>query len=197
MSYRYYIATMDKEKAEEISRLPLQWYLDFYTETYGGDTYIKNVVELPTVNVLYEIGSYVDEGLLDGVYERKGFFLDKELLDYMEGTDYEIHLTSKKRFIKLVQNMQSKIANHYKKMLTIDDWDKMRFGEDVTVESKLKHTVQRRMDMWSNPNLTKQLVPKHNNTLHYLMDAEYEIFNYIYLLKTIDWNNKEVIIIGY
>lgn len=192
MSYRNYIAVVDKESLDKIRGLSY----DEVKEKYGDEGYISeytfkdNGIDIKRILEIGEIVSYKEnETKLKECLSP--VFSDNKINEVLNN-DSEFMLGNKKLLENIIEVYRKTVVEYYTDIQNIDKIRKMRF--DPTVDhldyflTKCKNKVSEFSEKW--------FVSDSDNILHYTWQYEYDIFNLIYILKTFDWNKNYLLWIG-
>lgn len=196
MGYRMYLATMDKSIVEEMRKKDNKSFTEDYLNG-NEDTYFP-VYKFPTHQEVFELGKYIDEEIREGVTGKTPppFFEDEEIQSvYM--TEQELYFVGKQGLLALIEEYRKKVIVSYESLIGEPDLnDRVTLGENAK-EKKVEQFLQGRLYCWNNPYLDYLNFNEDSPKLHHFWDYEYLIFSLLHLLKTIDWDKKELILYAY
>lgn len=201
MGYRHYLYAIPKKQVEEIQacRTNKDW-IDF-AESYGYKV-DYNICDdgsgyFAPYNVgteLYELGKYSEIGFkLES--ERPSLFTSDELKGEYE--DYGFALLTKDDFKAVIEFYRQKIIAWFKHLLNPE--------EDSIIPSKLpkeetwQHVIEDKIDSWSGKYLGIFPIDLDDNKERITGDWSYEyaIFELVRLYKAFDWENDDLVLIGW
>lgn len=192
MSYRNYIAIVDKESLDKIRGLSY----DEVIEKYGDDGYISEYtfkdkgIDIKRILEIGEIVSYKENGTRLKAY-LSPVFSDNKVNEVLNN-DSEFMLGNKKLLENIIEIYRELVVKYYIDIQNIDRIREMHF--DPTINhldyfiKKCKNKVFEFSEKW--------FVSDNDNILHYTWRYEYDIFNLIYILKTFDWNKNYLLWVG-
>lgn len=199
MGYRLYLATMDKVIVEQIRHLNLEEFLKTYgTEFVKGEVSLPSPYDLPTHNKVHEMGSYVDQEFTSAILgeDPQLFFTDEELNRSYE--EYGLYLVDKSGLLALIDRYRERVAQSYKDMQVFTPDDRYRYYDGADLAFKQKRFFESRQDTWEGKFVDYLNTDESDpHSLSRFWDFEYLVFNLIHLLKTLDWENKQLVFYGY
>lgn len=194
MGYCNYIATMDKEVVAELREKTLEQFLMDYAQ---GREYLP-VYRLPTLEVVFEMGKYVEKEFLDPMKGENPTQLFESVDMSNEYEDEAIYVVGKEGLIALINAYRKRVISCYKNLLTPSESVESEHDKEETLEMKMKIFAEKRIFYWDNEYvdyLDMDEARPHN--LSRFWDYEYMIFNLIHLLKTVDWEAKDLVLYGW
>ena len=97
--------------------------------------------------------------------------------------------------IALINAYRQRVIESYKNTLVPSAMYESLSGKAETPEEKMKYFVESRIYYWDNEYVDYlDLDESRPNTLSRFWDYEYLIFTLIHLLKTLDWETKELVL---
>lgn len=196
MSYRSYLATMDKEVVAELKGKTLGQFVSDYMNG-DADKYFP-VDKLPTLKEVFELGKYVEKEFLDPMKGENPtpLFENADLNGKYE--EEAIHIVGKEGLIALINAYRKRVIESYKNTLVPSAMYESESGKAETPEEKMKNFVENRIYYWDNEYVDYLNLDDSNpNSLSRFWDYEYMIFTLIHLLKTIEWEKKELVLYGW
>lgn len=200
MGYRHYLYAIPKKQVEEIQACKTASDLTEFAKRYGYP-YDEDDGWLSLYKVgkeLYELGKYSEIGFkLES--ERPCVFTSDELRS--EYTDYGFALLTKDDFKAVIEFYRQKIIAWFKSFLEIKDSSK--FSEEFTKEQYqlevLKQEAQNKIDSWSGKYFGISPIDLDENKEQIAGDWSYEyaIFELVRLYKIFDWENDELVLMGW
>ena len=200
MGYRHYLYAVPKKQVEEIRacKTSEDWTNFAKRHDYQYDEDDGWLSPYKVGKELYELGKYSEIGFkLES--ERSSVFTSNELKDIY--ADYGFVLLTKDDFKSIIAFYQQKIVDWFQSLLNPED--SIKFSEDFTKEQylfdRLKFEVQNKIDIWSGkycgvtPIDLDDEVEQINNSWLY----EYAIFELVRLYKIFDWENDDLVLMGW
>lgn len=196
MSYRSYLATMDKTVVADMKE---KTWEQFVAECKGGDANAYFPVDkLPTMEVVFEMGNYVDKVFLDATKGENPTFLFGNAALNSKYEEEDICVVGKEGLIALIYAYRNRVIESYKNTLVPSAMHESVSGKAETPEEKMKYFVESRIYYWDNEYVDYlDLDEAKPNNLSRFWDYEYMIFTLIHLLKTIDWETKDLVLCGW
>lgn len=199
MGYRQYLALLDNEAAETLSKMSETEFLSKHAEV-DSEGYVKRLspYEFPTHEKVFELGKYVSQEFIRGLTGSNPvpFFQDEALNQSYE--EYGIFTVGKAGLLALIENYRETVAKSYEDMLTFSEEDSFQYFTGADLAFKQKRFFESRRDDWQGKFVdylnTDESQP---HTLSRFWDYEYLVFDLIHILKTVDWDNKQLILYGY
>lgn len=192
MSYRNYIAVVDKESLDKIRNLPY----DELIEKYGDEGYlseytfkdkgieIKRILEIGGKALYKENNTKLKECL-------SPVFSDNKINEVLNN-DSEFMLGNKKLLENIIEIYRKSVVEYYTDIQNIDKIREIYF--DPTINHLKYFITQCKNKVFEFSE--KWFVSDNDDILHYTWQYEYDIFNLIYILKTFDWNKNYLLWIG-
>lgn len=202
MGYRYYIASMTNQQADILSTIDEDSFIRKYAEKDDDYIMIPGPYKWKSLTIQYELGKSVSTEMLEALNNNKEgtpFFLDEELQKRYIESEYTLSVIDKEGFIRLIQYFKQLVTDSYKDLLEVKPFDEFKYHQDnVTPELKMEKFIKSRIQKWDDTSLNYlDLNDKNTNVLSHFWDYEYEIFNLIHLLKTLDWDNNTFILYAF
>lgn len=191
MGYRTYLGKMNKQVIEELRHMTKEEFVRRYEELDE----LPMLQDLPTLENMFELGSYVDEELKSAVIDKasKKFFKDA-FLHAKYDEDTEIYVIGKSGLIQLIEEYRKKTIHSFENLLgEPNHYERVEHGENAR-ERKMRLFLESRLRRWNNPHIDYLNVDENSSTLHELWDFEYEVFNLLHLLKMMDWEKDDLIL---
>jgi hypothetical protein len=187
---------MDKEAVAELKEKTLEQFIADYM---GGnaDTYFP-IDRLPTLEVVFEMGANVEKCFLEPTRGESPMPLFEKADLNGKYEDEAIHVVGKEGLIALVNAYRKRVIESYKDKLVPSAMYESESGKAETPEEKMKYFVENRIYYWDNEYVDYLNLDDANpNSLSRFWDYEYIIFTLIHLLKTIDWETKDLVLYGW
>ncbi len=192
MSYRNYIAIVDKESLDKIRNLPY----DELIEKYGDEGYlyeyrledkginIKNLLEI-SEKVSYKENRAKLKECLSPVFS-------SAKANQQLNEDHEFMLGSKELLEHIIEVYRTTIVEYYTTVQNIDSLREMRYDPRIDHLEYFIEQCKIKVAEFSG----KYFMADSDGILHYSWFYEYDIFNVIHILKTFDWNKNYLLWIG-
>ena len=196
MSYRSYLTTMDKSVVADLKE---KTWEQFVTDYMDGDEE-KNlpIYRFPPLNVVFEMGARVDKEFLDATKGENPTLLFGNTDLNSEYEEEDVHVVGKEGLIALINAYRQRVIASYKNTLVPSAMHESVSGKAETPEEKMKYFIESRIYYWDNEYVDYlDLDEAKPNNLSRFWDYEYMIFTLIHLLKTIDWETKDLVLCGW
>lgn len=200
MGYRHYLYAVPKKQVEEIrlckTNDDLTDFVKRHDYPYDEDDGWVSLYKIG--KELYELGKHSEIGFkLES--ERPSVFTSEELKKIY--SDYGFALLTKDDFKTIIEVYRQKIVNWFQSLLNPKDNNK--FSENFTKEQYqfeiLKQEVQNKIDIWSGKycGVTPIDLDTESEQINNSWLYEYAIFELVRLYKVFDWENDELVLIGW
>lgn len=200
MGYRHYLYAIPKSQVVEIQACKTANDLTEFAKRHGYP-YDKDDGRLSLYKVgkeLYELGKHSEIGFkLES--ERPSLFTSDKLKERY--SDYGFALLTKDDFKSVIEFYRQKIADWFKSLLEIKD--SSRFTAEFTKEQyqfeMLKMEVQDKIDSWSGKYFGISPIDLNDDKERITGDWSYEyaIFELVRVYKSFDWENNELVLVGW
>ena len=192
MSYRNYIAVVDKESLDKIRNLPYDELIEKYGDEGDLSKYcfedkginIKNLLEI-SEKVSYKENADKLKSCLSPVFS-------SAKANQQVNEEHEFMLGSKELLELIIEVYRTTIVEYYTTVQNIDSLREMCFDPRIDHLEYFIKQCKLKVTEFSE----KWFVSDNDNILHYTWKYEYDIFNLIYILKTFDWNKNYLLWIG-
>ena len=205
MGYRHYLYAVPKKQVEEIQACKTNEDWCNFAEQYGykvdkdccdDGSYWFAPYEVG--KEIYELGKYSEIGFkLES--ERPSLFATEELKG--KYSDYGFALLTKDDFKAVIEAYRQKIIDWFKSLLEIKDSNKftVEFTKEQYWLEMLKRKVQDKLDYWSGKYFGISPIDLDENRERITGDWSYEyaIFELTRLYKTFDWENDDLVLVGW
>lgn len=203
MGYRNYIGTFDNVKHNAIKDMTLaelkKWYTTATGKTVDGE-YDPSIRPYDIANKRYELGKYCELEFLTP--EETRVFTHDECEQYFNEED-ELKIIGKKGFEAIIEDYRQKISKHFNDLVAQIDREEPADEIDIKlglVPSIDKH-IKDKAKEWGE-NCDKYKLFPYNLSLQSenvvgSWKYEYAIFDLVRLYKSIDWENEQVLIMGW
>lgn len=200
MGYRHYLYAVSKKQVAEIQACKTnEDWIDFAKR--HDYRYDKDDEWLPPYKVgkkLYELGKYSEIGFrLES--ERPSLFTSEELKE--KYSDYGFSLLTKDDFKAVIEAYRQKIIAWLESLLNTDE--RICFSEELTKEQyqfkELKQEIQDKIDSWSGKYFGISPIDLDESRERITGDWSYEyaIFELVRLYKVFDWENDDLVLVGW
>lgn len=200
MGYSHYLYVIPKEQVAEIQACKtvndLTEFAKRHSYPYDEDDGWLSIYKVG--KELYDLGKYSEIGFkLES--ERPSVFTSDELKE--EYSDYGFALLTKDDFKSIIEFYRQRIIAWFESLLEIKDSSK--FTAEYTKEQyqleMLKGTIQNKIDIWSGKycGITPIDLEPENEQINNSWLYEYAIFELVRLYKIFDWENDELVLVGW
>lgn len=200
MGYRHYLYAVPKEQVAEIQACKTAKDLTEFAKRHDY-SYDKDDGWLSLYKVgkeVYELGKHSEIGFkLES--ERPSVFTSDELKERY--SDEGFALLTKNDFKSVIEFYRQKIIDWFKSLLEIKDSSK--FTAEYTKEQyqfeMLKREVQDKIDSWSGKYFGISPIDLNDDKERITGDWSYEyaIFELVRVYKIFDWENNELVLVGW
>ena len=205
MGYRHYLYAVPKKQVAEIQSCKTNEDWCNFAENYGykvdwdcrdGGSGWFSPYKIGTE--LYELGKY-SEIAFKLESERPSLFTSEELKERY--SDYGFALLTKDDFKAIIEAYRQKIVNWLESLLNIDE--RICFSEELTKEQyqfkELKREIQDKIDSWSGKYFGISPIDLDESRERITGDWSYEyaIFELVRLYKVFDWENDDLVLVGW
>lgn len=200
MGYRHYLYAVPKEQLAEIQACKTAKDLTEFAKRHDY-SYDKDDGWLSLYKVgkeVYELGKHSEIGFkLES--ERPSVFTSDELKERY--SDDGFALLTKNDFKSVIEFYRQKIIDWFKSLLEIKDSSK--FTAEYTKEQyqfeMLKGEVQDKIDSWSGKYFGISPIDLNDDKERITGDwlYEYAIFELVRVYKSFDWENNELVLVGW
>lgn len=181
MSYRYYFNLVKKEDVKKIKDVSLKKLIDNFNEGNEDDIEINFDKVIPQ-KCIHEFGKFYESKEIQETGEP--LFSNKETKEFMSYYDY--YVVGKEGLLKVIDIYAKKVAAYYKELL----------NNEAETHMYLTSMIK----AWNEPykkGITLGINLDDNDVLVNGWEYEYNIFNLLHLLKTIDWETYTILFYGY
>lgn len=205
MGYRHYLYAIPKKQVAEIQLCKTNDDWCNFAENYGYkvnvDYYDDGSRWFSPYKIgteLYELGKYSEIGFkLES--ERPSLFTSDELKERY--SDYGFALLTKDDFKAVIEAYQQKIVKWLQSLLSVDE--RICFSDELTKEQyqfeTLKQEVQDKIDSWSGKYFGISPIDLDESRERITGDWSYEyaIFELVRVYKAFDWENNDLVLVGW
>lgn len=205
MGYRHYLYAIPKNQVAEIKACRTNTDWCNFAKRYGYKVY-QNVCDdesnwfapYNVGNMIYELGKHSKIGSkLES--ERYSLFTSDELKERY--SDYGFALLTKDDFKAVIESYRQKIIEWFKSLLEPED-DLLSMYELSKEERRrllIDQKIQDKIDNWSGKYFRISPIDLDENKERITSDWSYEyaIFELVRLYKTFDWENDDLILMGW
>ena len=205
MGYRHYLYVVPKKQVAEIQACKTNedWcnfaerYVYEVSRNYCGDG-SGWVSPYKIGKKLYELGKY-SEIAFKLESERPSLFTSEELKERY--SDYGFALLTRDDFKAVIEFYRQKIIKWLQSLLNVDE--RICFSDELTKEQyqfeTLKQEVQDKIDSWSGKYFGISPIDLDESRERITGDWSYEytIFELVRVYKTFDWENDDLVLVGW
>ena len=201
MGYRHHLYAVPKKQIAEIQVCKTnQDWLDFakrhsYKIDYGArDDGIGYFAPHELQSEIYDLGKYSEIGH-ELEEARPCVFTSQELKDTY--SDYGFALCSKEDFKAIIKAYKQKIVNYFKELLDAKEEDSL-LPINQPKEEKWRYAIESKLRYWQVPwALTPINLDENSDYITHSWLYEYSIFELVRLYKTFDWENNDLVLMGW
>lgn len=189
MGYRLYLGKIKTQEIEEIRQSDYNELLLKYNDLTNPDEdlYLPGPYRL-IPDTLYCLGKGID--YLDKLREfGSEIFTFPEAEDYYY--DYDFFSITKEGLLLIIDTYRQKVADCYKVLAYSYDI----FGVEVTTTPEL--FIKQRAESWNETRYCNYNLDLTKKNIVTSWDYEYAVFELVYILKSIDFENETLVIYGY
>lgn len=205
MGYRHYLYAVPKKQVAEIQACKTNEDWCNFAEKHGykvdrdcRDDGSGCVFPYQIGHAIYELGKYSEIGFkLES--ERPSLFTSEELKERY--SDDGFALLTKDDFKSVIEFYRQKIIAWFESLLNIDE--RICFSEELTKEQyqfkELKREVQDKIDSWSGKYFGISPIDLDESRERITDDWSYEyaIFELVRVYKAFDWENDDLVLVGW
>ena len=205
MGYRHYLYAVPKKQVAEIQACKTNDDLCKFAENYGykvNRNYCGDgsgwVSPHKIGKELYDLGKYSEIGFkLES--KRPSLFTSKELKERY--SDDGFALLTKDDFKAVIEAYRQKIIKWLQSLLNVDE--RICFSDELTKEQyqfeTLKQETQDKLDSWSGKYFGISPIDLDESRERITGDWSYEyaIFELVRVYKTFDWENDDLVLVGW
>lgn len=205
MGYRHYLYAVPKKQVAEIQACKTNEDWCNFAENYGYkvdrgccDDGSRCIFPYKIGTKLYELGKYSEIGFkLES--ERPSLFTSEELKERY--SDDGFALLTKDDFKAVIEAYRQKIIFWLNGLLNVDE--RICFSEELTKEQyqfeELKREIQDKIDSWSGKYFGISPIDLDESRERITGDWSYEyaIFELVRVYKAFDWENDDLVLVGW
>ena len=200
MGYRHYLYAVPKKQVAEIQACKTnQDWLDFaercgYKIDYGArDDDIGYFAPHELQSEIYELGKYSEIGH-ELEEARPCVFTSQELKDTY--SDYGFALCSKEDFKAVIEAYRQKIVNYFEGLLNPKQDPLLSTKQPK--EDRCKFAVMDKLEDWQGKHGFIPInLDEDSDCITHSWLYEYSIFELVRLYKTFDWENSDLVLVGW
>ena len=205
MGYRHYLYAVPKKQAAEIQECKTNDDWCNFAENYGYevsrdycDDGSRWLSPYKIGTELYELGKYSEIGCkLES--ERPSLFTSEELKKRYE--DYGFALLTKDDFKAVIEAYRQKIIDWLQSLLNPEDNPIMpsKLSKEERKHLAIKHGIENKIDSWSGKYFGISPIDLDESRERITGDWSYEyaIFELVRLYKIFDWENNDLVLVGW
>lgn len=205
MGYRHYLYAIPKKQVEEIQACKTNNDLMKVAERYcykiDKDCCDDGSYWFPPYRAgkeLYELGKYSEIGFkLES--KRPSLFTSKELKERY--SDYGFALLAKEDFKAVIEAYRQKIINWLQSLLNPEDDPIIpsKLSKEERKHLTIEHEIQDKIDSWSGKyfGISPIDLDESRDRITGDWSYEYAIFELVRLYKIFDWENNELVLVGW
>lgn len=205
MGYRHYLYAIPKKQVEEIQACKTNNDLMKVAERYcykidkdccdDGSYWFQ---PYKVGKELYELGKY-SEIAFKLESERPSLFTSKELKERY--SDYGFALLAKEDFKAVIEAYRQKIINWLQSLLNPEDDPIIpsKLSKEERKHLAIEHEIQDKIDSWSGKyfGISPIDLDESRDRITGDWSYEYAIFELVRLYKIFDWENNELVLVGW
>lgn len=205
MGYRHYLYAIPKEQIVEIQACQTNKDCIDFAERYGykvdrdccdDGSYWFAPYEVG--KEIYELGKYSEIGFkLES--ERPSLFTSEELKERY--SDYGFALLTKNDFKAVIEAYRQKIIDWLKSLLEPEDDPIIpsKLSKEERKRLAIEHSIEDKLDSWSGKYFGISPIDLDESRERITEDWSYEyaIFELVRLYKVFDWENDDLILVGW
>ena len=200
MGYRHYLYAIPKKQIAEIQACKTNSDLIDFAKRYGYnvdyDATDSGEGWIPPHDIgteLYELGKHSEIGH-ELESEKPCVFTSEELKNMYD--DYGFALLSKDDFIAIIESYRQNIVSYFQNLLEPQKYSII--PPKSTIEEQWKYYIEDKLERWqgkwgSTPLNLEENTDRITNSWLY----EYSIFELVRLYKTFDWENDNLVLMGW
>lgn len=200
MGYRHYLYAIPKKQIAEIQACKTNSDLIDFAKRYGYnvdyDATDSGEGWIPPHDIgteLYELGKHSEIGH-ELESEKLCVFTSEELKNMYD--DYGFALLSKDDFIAIIESYRQNIVSYFQNLLEPQKYPII--PSKSTIEEQWKYYIEDKLERWqgkwgSTPLNLEENTDRITNSWLY----EYSIFELVRLYKTFDWENDNLVLMGW
>lgn len=173
MSFRSYLAIIEKEDVEKIANTTWKELHDKYNIEYPYDL-IKNF------KIIFEFGSYSD---FDTDILKITNYLFKKKETRLLFSQYYFKKITENNLLKIIDMFRNEVAEYYKEI-------------ENNINRVMKN-AELKKNKWRNKDMPPYNLNKNTDYIISDDSYEYNIFELVRLYKTIDFNKQQLLFLGY
>ncbi len=207
MGYRHYMCIVERKRIEEIKNLSVD-ELKAYAESNGicdeddednSFSAYSFIMALHSRNIFHEFGKYYENA--ENIYKLgMPLFTNKETQDCFD--DFVPYVVEQDAVLCAVEDYRQKIIEWYKKLLmTQEEYDaSLEWFEErkLTQEQRVRMHLEKQLGEWENKfGYTAIDTNMKSDRIVASWLYEYEIFELVHRLKTMDWDKNTLLFLGW
>lgn len=200
MGYRHYLYSVPKEQVAEIQACQTAKDLTEFAKRYGYP-YDKDDGWLSLYKIgkeVYELGKRSEIGFkLES--ERPPLFTSDELKERY--SDYGFALLTKDDFKAVIEAYRQKIVEWFQNLLNPDESQVTapRLSKEERKHLEWKYEIKDKLDSWSGKYFGISPIDLNDDKERITGDWSYEyaIFELVRVYKSFDWENNELVLVGW
>lgn len=200
MGYRHYLYAIPKSQVAEIQACKTANDLTEFAKRHGYP-YDKDDGRLSLYKVgkeLYELGKHSEIGFkLES--ERPSVFTSDELKE--EYSDYGFALLTKDDFKSVIEFYRQKIVDWFQSLLNPDESQVTapKLSKEERKHLEWKYEIENKLDSWSGKYFGISPIDLNDDKERITGDWSYEyaIFELVRVYKIFDWENNELVLVGW
>lgn len=213
MGYRHYFVLINKEIPEKIKDMKKKDFFDYVktldkagyepaNEYCPEDVDIHEFIRYMKGKEIFEFGKYYENAEALCALGHP-MFSDTKIQEDMY-SDYGLYIVGKDAVLNAIEYYRTKVVSYYQGLLITQEEAKKKFAEgDYSCYESLKDTREERLVCEAKKKISEWSTFKpydlneNNENIVSSWLYEYEVFELVRLLKTIDWEKNCLIFYGY
>lgn len=190
MGYRHYFYKVKIKDVDELKNISIN---DIKKKTYDKECEYYDFDKAIDKQEIYELGKLYFDDTAERIYSTgEPLFSNDDVMQMFE--DYKPYIVGKKGLLKAIEIYKEKIIIYLSGCLK-DSYDEFS-KEKIESKYKMEKDIKDRLRNWKS-GLAINTNENFKNIVSRSWLYEYSIFNLIYLLKTIDWENETILFYGW
>lgn len=202
MGYRHYMYKIPKKTVKEIENLTI----DELKKKYGDPTddyYISLLSDGKlgeSFTHIYGFGKLYWDDTAERIYSKgKPLFNNEDTQDYFE--DYQPYVVGKKGLLEAINIYTERIRKNYNDLLEDGKEIQMIFGitehQEIPKETKWEEHIQDMCREWNNNYMLPYNLDEDTDMIINSWKYEYGVFELVRLYKSINFNEYDIVFLGY
>lgn len=206
MGYRHYMYIVKRERIDQVKNLTYDELKKYAAQNgcldeddedgFGCYSFLYDLAEQ---NVFHEFGKHYENA--ENIYKLgTPLFVLPDTQEYFE--EYQPYVVNQDAVLCAIEDYRQKIVKWYKGLLmTQEEYDaslELWERNNIPQEQRIKNHLEHQLDEWENEfGFTAIDLYIESNKIVRSWLYEYEIFELVHQLKTMDWENNTLLFYGW